>query len=191
MLLTTSLTSLEPYGQQLKEVVADSLSVSIAGYSFIIPYSAGGFYSGFAPSDEEFIRMVQAITLMPAMSFTRRPWRFSEKTVGLTKACLALHGEHVPTIVELAKRRLSTGAPIIRPLWYLSPDDAKTYAIADQFLLGDDILVAPVLTVGVRERPVYFPAGTWLDQHGKSYTGPAQFTVSAPLEELPYFKRKH
>lgn len=135
--------------------------------------------------------MVQAITLMPAMSFTRRPWRYSEKTVNLTKGLLRLHAEHVPTILELAKRRLSTGSPIVRPLWYLSPEDAKTYTINDQFLLGDDILVAPVLTIGQRERTVYFPAGTWLDQHGKSFTGPSEAKVSAPLEELPYFNRKH
>lgn len=181
----------ESYGQQLREIVADTLSVSLAGYSFVIPYSAGGFFSGFKPSEEEFIRMVQAITFMPAMSFTRKPWQYTDKTVNLTKALLKLHAEHVPTIIDLAKKRLTTGSPIIRPLWYLTPDDVKTYAINDQFLLGDDILVAPVLTVGQRERSVYFPAGTWTDQHGKAYTGPSEAKVQAPLEELPYFKRKH
>ncbi len=49
--------------------------------------------------------------------------------------------------------------------------------------------MAPVVTLGAKERSVYLTVGTWVDQHGKSYTGPAKFKVLAPLEELPYFKK--
>ena len=103
---------------------------------------------------------------------------------------IALHTEHAPTIISLAKQRVQTGSPIIRPLWYVSPDDAKTYHIDDQYMLGDDILVAPILVVNQRERQVYLPTGNWLDQHGKSYKGPGEFKVLVPLEELAYFKRQ-
>ena len=57
-------------------------------------------------------------------------------------------------------------------------------------MVGNDILVAPVVELGQREREVFLPSGTWIDQHGKSYTGPSVVKVLAPLEELPYFKRK-
>ena len=78
----------------------------------------------------------------------------------------------------------------MRPLWYVSPDDAHTYSIRDQFALGNDLVVAPVLVQGQKERTVYLPQGNWVDQHGQSYSGPKQFTILTPLEELAYFKRK-
>jgi len=128
---------------------------------------------------------------MPSMAFTKRPWIYSDQVVKLAHKFINLHLEHAATIVALAKNRVATGQPIVRPLWYSTPDDAKTYTIGDQFMLGDDILVAPVLKVGQLEREVYFPVGTWIDQHGKEWAGPAEFKIAAPLEELPYFKRKH
>jgi len=51
-------------------------------------------------------------------------------------------------------------------------------------------MVASVMEVGKREGRVYLPPGTWIDQHGKSFDGPGEFLVAAPLEELPYFKRQ-
>ena len=95
------------------------------------------------------------------------------------------------TLIDLAKRVVSHGEPIIRPMWYAAPDDARTFTISNQFMFGDDIMVAPVLEQGHRERNVYFPHGTWIDQHGKQFTGPSVAKVLAPLEELPYFKRKY
>ena len=75
-------------------------------------------------------------------------------------------------------------------MWYLEPDNPKTYTISDQYMLGNDILVAPVVVIGQRERTVYLPPGTWIDQHGIEFTGPSDIKVAASLEELPYFKRK-
>lgn len=57
-------------------------------------------------------------------------------------------------------------------------------------MLGDDLVSAPVLEKGQRERNVYLPTGTWVDQHGKEHKGPIEIKVAAPLEELPWFKRK-
>jgi len=114
----------------------------------------------------------------------------SDATHGLISKSIALHNEHVDLFVELAKRRVRDGSPIIRPMWYEAPDDARTYAIADQYMPGENIVVAPVMGVAKRERQVYLPPGTWIDQHGRSFEGPGEFLVAAPLEELPYFKRQ-
>ena len=111
--------------------------------------------------------------------------------MAIAKKYVDLHVEHAPTLIALAKRVVSHGEPIIRPMWYAAPEDARTFTIADQFMVGDEIMVAPVLEQGQRERSVYFPPGTWIDQHGKQFTGPSVAKVLAPLEELPYFKRKH
>jgi len=117
--------------------------------------------------------------------------RNSTIVVEVAKKCIALHEQHASLLIELAKKRVQTGSPIVRPMWYAAPDDSKAYKVADQFMVGDNLVVAPVLVYGQRERAVYLPSGTWIDQHGKSYDGPVEIArVPAPLEELLYFKRK-
>jgi len=111
--------------------------------------------------------------------------------VEIVKKCIALHEQNAPHIIELAKQRVQTGRPIMRPMWYAAPEDAKSYKVGDQFMVGDNLVVAPVVIWGQRERTVYLPLGTWTDPHDKVYTGPAEFMkVPAPLEELLYFRRK-
>lgn len=181
--------------QMLKDLIPSVLSISISGYSFIIPFPAGTFNDNFKTfdfehlSEELYIRMVQATTFMPCMSFTRTPWNFTQKTVNLTKKYLDLHFEHSDLIIDLAKKRVKDGTPIIRSLWYNFPDDFKTYNISDQFMLGESMLVAPVVEESQRERYIYFPKGKWVDQHGKNFQGPSNIKVFSPLEELPYFKK--
>lgn len=180
--------------QLLEELIPTVLSVSLAGYSFIIPYSIGSFDTRpknvvtHILSEEMFIRTLQATTFMPSISFTRTPWSFSQKTTQLTEKFIKLHLDHSDTIIELAKERIKTGSPLIRPMWYES-DDARAFTIGDQFMLGKSIVVAPVIKEAQRERNVFLPAGNWVDQHGKTFTGPNSFKVLAPLEELPYFKK--
>lgn len=180
--------------QMLKHLIPSVLSISLSGYSFIIPFPVGTFNDEFKSfnfnhlSEELYIRMVQATTFMPCMSFTRTPWNFTEKTVNLTKKYLNLHLEHSEVIIELAKKRIKDGTPIIRSMWYNYPDDTHAYTIGDQFMLGENILVAPVVEEKQLERNVYFPSGKWIDQHGKSFQGPLNVKIKSPLEELPYFK---
>jgi len=114
---------------------------------------------------------------------------YDQKTVNLTKKFVDLHAEHADLIIRLA-HGTTEGVPIIRPMWWAEPDDARAIKCGDQYMLGDDIVVAPVLEKGHVERTVFLPSGTWTDTHGMSHTGPAEINVKAPLEELPYFKRK-
>jgi alpha-glucosidase len=81
--------------------------------------------------------------------------------------------------------------PVIRPLWFEFPTDKQTYLTSDEYLLGRDVLVAPVVKDGLREREVYFPAGqSWTDWWtGDVYEGGKSATVKALLEHLPFFIR--
>ncbi len=184
-------------GQMLRELVPMMLSASISGYSFLLPFPAGTFNDYFKwyktfrrPSEELYIRLLQATTFMAGQSFTRPPWNYTDnKAVELTKKFIGLHAEHAETIIDLMKRRVATGSPVLRPVWYNYPEEPKAYHIGDQFMLGENILVAPVTVEGQRERPVFIPPGSWVDQHGKTFKGPAEVKVLAPLEELPYFKK--
>jgi len=84
------------------------------------------------------------------------------------------------------------GLPPMRPLFLNFPADETCWEIDDQFLLGDDLLVAPVVVAGATERRVYLPAGArWLD----AWTGTAQpggqwLTAAAPLDRIPVYVRE-
>ena len=79
----------------------------------------------------------------------------------------------------------------MRTLFYEFPEDEKCWEVADEFLFGGDILVAPVLAAGQRERSVYLPAGAnWeLLWNGEVYEGGREVTVPAPLAQTPVFLR--
>ncbi|XP_017491102.1 PREDICTED: uncharacterized family 31 glucosidase KIAA1161-like [Rhagoletis zephyria] len=175
----------------LQTLVTTSLMMSLAGYHFNLPDMIGGNAYGPKPDEELYIRWVQANAFLPSLQFSIPPWAYKASTVNITKKFVDLHVEHADTIIQLAKEAISHGTPIIRPMWYAEPDDHRTFKIGDQYMLGEDIVVAPVLEKGQVERQVYLPSGTWLDASGKSFTGPAEIKVSAPLEVLPWFKRKH
>ena len=81
---------------------------------------------------------------------------------------------------------------MVRALFWHAPDDAVTYGLDDQFMLGERLLAAPVVTPGQRERTVYLPAGRWLDYNDKRtvYSGQATITAKAALGDIPVFVRE-
>jgi alpha-D-xyloside xylohydrolase len=83
------------------------------------------------------------------------------------------------------------GLPLMRPLLLEFPDDEAAWGIEDQFLFGPDLLVAPVLEAGARERRVYLPSGaTWTHAAtGERFDGGSFVTVAAPLDAIPLFAR--
>ncbi|KAJ6220582.1 hypothetical protein RDWZM_006394 [Blomia tropicalis] len=187
----TPATTTTPFDQLLQNLIPNALSISMAGYSFFIPYHIGGHWAGARPSEEIYIRMVQASTLMPTMSFSIGPWLYSQQTIDITRKMINLHAKYGSLFIELAKKRKENGTPIIRPMWYEAPDEQQSFTVSDQFMLGDDIIVAPVVEIGQRQRSVFVPDGEWLDEaHGRVLKGPGVFKVVADLEDLPHFIRK-
>uniref|UniRef100_A0A4W5P5S4 Myosis regulating glycosidase n=1 Tax=Hucho hucho TaxID=62062 RepID=A0A4W5P5S4_9TELE len=83
-------------------------------------------------------------------------------------------------VLKLAGEVLDTGDPIIRPLWWISTGDKTAYKIDSKFLIGDDLMVAPVLEPGKQERDIYLPAGHW-----QSYKGEL-FDIKEPLHLMDY-----
>ncbi|CAG2172542.1 unnamed protein product [Oppiella nova] len=89
---------------------------------------------------------------------------------------------------ELAKNAVKTGEPIMRPIWWIAPNDVNTFSIEDQYLVGNDLLVAPVVTENARKRNIYLPSGQWQDHRGVLHTGPTTLVdFKAELNELPFF----
>lgn len=94
----------------------------------------------------------------------------------------------MPKILELVENCRVTGQPIIRPMCYNYPNEGLE-TVTDQFLPGQDIVVAPVLEKGARTRIVRLPAGNWRGADGKLYSG-GTVEISAPLDFLPVFHKE-
>jgi alpha-glucosidase (family GH31 glycosyl hydrolase) len=85
----------------------------------------------------------------------------------------------------------SDGLPPVRPLWFAYPDDESARGVDDQFLLGTDLLAAPILHAGAIQRTVYFPSGDdWRDVwSGMVFVGGSSAEIAAPLDRFPLFER--
>jgi alpha-glucosidase (family GH31 glycosyl hydrolase) len=101
-----------------------------------------------------------------------------------------LHVSLFPYFYTYAQQTAKTGMPIIRHLLLEYPNDPKTYDCNGEYLLGDKILVAPVLEKGATSRSLYLPQGSWVDYWtGKIVEGGGQVTIPAPLDRIPILVR--
>ena len=179
----------------LPRLIPDILEQGLIGYSFTCPDLIGGgeftsFLDGAKIDQELIVRSAFCHSLMPMMQFSVAPWRvLGPEQLAACKKATELRKQYLPTILKLAHHAAKTGEPIVRSMEYVFPHQGFE-AVRDQFLLGDDILVAPALDKGLTSRPVRLPPGTWLDSQGHRLTGPATITASAALDELPIFVRQ-
>ncbi|OWF52060.1 uncharacterized family 31 glucosidase KIAA1161-like [Mizuhopecten yessoensis] len=184
------LTSSWDRNNGLEKLIPVATTFGLLGYPFVLPDMIGGNgYIGL-PDRELYIRWLQANTFLPAMQFSIGPWLFDEAVVNISREYINLHAKYADVIVSLAREATRTGAPIIRPLWWVAPDDEDAQTIDSEFLLGDDILVAPVLKKGARQRDIYLVEGQWQDMlRGSVLQSGWIKNYSADLHELPYFVR--
>jgi alpha-glucosidase len=180
--------------EDLQELIPGILAQGLMGYVFTCPdMIGGGEFQSFldhATVDQELVvRSAQVSALMPMMQFSVAPWRvLDEQHAAMCKRMARLHEELGPEILRLAQASARSGEPIVRPLAYAYPD-AGYEQIKDEFLLGADILVAPVLAQNDHSRAVVFPRGTWKGDDGSTVVGPRTVEVSVPLERLPWYRR--
>lgn len=95
-------------------------------------------------------------------------------------------------IEKLMQEASETGAPLLRTMFFEFPDDARCWELDDQYMFGNQYLVAPILQLGQRERKVYLPAGTWKQlTDNQLYEGGQTVLSPAPLAQIPVFERQH
>lgn len=180
------------YRNGLKTLINTALTFGILGYPFILPDMIGGnAYEGHIPERELFIRWLEATALLPSMQFSIVPWQYDEEVINISIKFTKMHEKYSDLIIELAQESVRTGAPIIRPIWWVAPDDEEAQVIDSEFLLGNNILVAPVLQKNARSRNIYLPAGRWNSTtNGTIFDGPILVqNFPAALDELPVFER--
>jgi sulfoquinovosidase len=167
---------------------AYGFSTDIGGYFDVGPYPP--------TSKELFLRWAEWAALSPlfrlhgsVLAGTHTPWSYDAQTGSVYKALIALHMRARPLILALWRAADRTGMPLTRPLWLQYPHDQRAAAQDQEWLLGADVLVAPVVTQGAASRAVYFPPGCWARPGGRRYLGPLTRTVAGTLTQLPYFLR--
>ncbi|MGW2181662.1 glycoside hydrolase family 31 protein [Streptomyces sp. NPDC001732] len=163
-----------------------------------VPYSGpdvGGFDG--SPSPELYLRWFQLGAYLPLFrthaaidAGRREPWEFGPQVLGHARAALEERERLRPYFVTLAHLARLTGAPYVRPLWWRAPGDRALRECEDAFLLGDCLLVAPVLEPGADRRGVRLPRGHWYDTAtGEVHEGPGQVLLDAPLSRVPVLAR--
>ncbi len=178
----------------LGKLIPDMIAAGLLGYTFVCPdLIGGGEFTSFlntATIDQDLIvRSAQIHALAPMMQFSVAPWRVLDAAhLAAVKEAVALRMRFTPRILELARAGAASGEPILRPLAYGYPDGGYE-AVKDQFLMGDDLLVAPMVTKG-SARTVRIPPGTWKGDDGRVITGPATLSLEVPLARLPFFEKQ-
>ncbi|HKJ28242.1 MAG TPA: TIM-barrel domain-containing protein [Anaerolineales bacterium] len=178
----------------LKMTIATVLGLGMSGISY-----TGSDIGGFSgnPDGELYTRWFQMSTFMAffrnhAAKGTKRrePWVFGEPYTFIIREMLALRKQFKPYLYNLAYEANQTGAPFVRPLFWLSPQDKRLWQIDDAYLLGDRLLVAPVVEQGAVTRSIFLPEGGWYNfWDDQFYTGGETVQVDAPLERIPLFVR--
>ncbi|MEM6391564.1 MAG: glycoside hydrolase family 31 protein [Planctomycetota bacterium] len=171
-------------------------SQAMTGYAYTCPdMIGGGEYLQFTErmdslDPELFVRYAQIAACMPMMQFSAAPWRvLDEKHCDLCLAAAELHVELGPEILELARQSAVSGEPIVRPLEYDFPH-AGYATVMDQYMLGSDLMVAPVVTPQTYRRTVQIPEGIWTDDLGASHHGPCEIETESPISRVPRYRRK-
>ncbi|NXN25202.1 SP15 protein, partial [Nycticryphes semicollaris] len=178
----------------LKGLIPSVLHYSLLGYNFFIPDAVGGSLAGDTPGDPElYVRWLQIMTFLPVMAFSTPPWLCCDTWVlNLTRQCIRQHRDFVvPLILKYSEEWLRLGYPIFRPAWWLSPTDPTAFTIEDEFLIGDEVLVAPITEKGQTWRDIYLPGEghLWLDTNtARVFDGGTVLrNYSASLAEVPVF----
>jgi alpha-glucosidase len=169
------------------------LNWSLAGMPYV-SHDTGGFQG--TPTPELYTRWIEEAVFIPIMrahgthNSPRWPWAFGDEELAAMTKAIDLRYRLIPYLYTLAEATYRTGMPPMRPLLLEFPDDRATFSLNDEWMLGDRVLAAPVLTKD-GERKVYLPAGNWFDGNtGKAVAGAQTLDLTpVPLDVIPFYVR--
>lgn len=177
--------------EDVQKLIPHTIVQQLIGYTFTCPDMIGGgdntsFLPGSKLDQKLIVRSAQCSALMPMMQFSAAPWRVLDSAhFAAVKEIVSLRQKYLPYIMQVLRNSAKTGVPALRSLEYEFP--GQNYMnISDQFMLGDILMVAPVVTPE-DTRKVTIPGGKWR-HNNKIIRGPAVITCTAPLNELLIFE---
>jgi alpha-glucosidase len=199
--------------------VINGINVGLCGIPYW-GTDTGGFLPTRELTPELYIRWFQFSAFCPLFRSHGRAWKLrlpwgwntgdpgpleGAEALGDWPAPQDLHNAHVepicrrylelryqllPYLYSAAEQTHRTGLPLMRALWTAFPHDRQCVAVADQYLLGDHLLVAPVLEVGATHRKIYLPSGTWWDYWtNERVSGGAELNREVDLATIPLYVR--
>lgn len=176
----------------LQMMVPQLCNLGLSGFSF-----AGTDIGGFGAdcTAELLVRWIEGAIFSPLLrnhaamgTRSQEPWTYPTPTLSIYRKYLKLRYKFISYLYDLFYQESKTGLPIMRPLILNYPADQKVSNMNDQFMVGDQILVSPVLQAGVTAKMVYLPQGKWHDYWtGDVYDGNQYIVKDAPLDVLPIF----
>jgi alpha-glucosidase (family GH31 glycosyl hydrolase) len=190
------------------EAFRSSLRAGItAGASgiFFWAWDLAGF-AGPLPSAELYLRAAAAACFCPIMQYhsefdhhrtppnDRTPWNVAERTgdervVPVFRRYARLRARLAPFVAEAARQAITDRKPLMRALWFDVPGE-EAWQYPEQFLLGDDVVVAPVTAPGAEQWDVYVPPGRWIDAWtGEEHDGGRVLARPVPIDEIPVYVR--
>lgn len=176
----------------IKDIIPNTIVQGLIGCLYSCPDMVGGgaLSSATGKYDTElYVRWAEANTYCSMMQFSIAPWRvLSADECDIVRNLADTHSKLGDTIMALAKNASKTGEPVVRCMEYEFPNQGFE-TVTDQFMLGDTILVAPVMEKGALTRAVKLPTGDWQDSNGTNYKGGTTVEISAPLGVVPVFTR--
>ena len=178
----------------LRKLIPNMILEGLSGYTFSCPDMIGGgewtsFLDESTLDQDLIVRSAQCHALMPMMQFSVAPWRVLDRVhLNAVKSAVALREKFTPYIMQLAHQAAKTGEPIMKSMEFEFPDQGFETVI-DQFMLGDSLLVAPILVKGETTRNVKLPDGKWKSFDGKMVEGDRTYQQPAPLDQLIYFEK--
>lgn len=168
--------------------------MNVSGFGFC-GSDVGGFIEH--PTPELFIRWMQLATFHPFFRVhssgdhgVQEPWSFGEQATDISRQYLELRYQLLPYLYTAFYDYTTYGTPIVKPLAYVAQDDVETHNRVDEFILGDELLVCPILEANTKGRYLYLPEGEWVywwtDQ---KYAGKKEMWVDCNIEQIPLFVR--
>ena len=179
----------------LQMMVPQLCNLGMSGFAFA-GTDIGGFGADTTP--ELLTRWIEAAVFSPlfrnhSCQGTRRqePWQFDDQVVGIYRKYVKMRYRFLPYLYDLFYQGEQTGLPVMRPLVLHYPKDPETYNLNGEFLVGENLLVAPVLEQGATKKMVYLPEGEWYDYWtGEKITGGKYFLRDAPIDLCPMYLKE-
>lgn len=158
-------------------------------------HDIGGFY-GPELTEGLYVRWTQFGALSPLMRahglHPREPWQFGERALKICRDWIRLRYSLLPYLWQVAHECASQGLPMLRPLTLMFPDEPIVESIDSQYMLGSDLMVAPIFNDGVDpiQHRFLVPPGRWHGWHtGEVFKGPQYVTREYELHEMPVLVR--
>lgn len=179
------------------------LGMSMSGVPYV--HSDAGGFAGGEGDNELYIRWLQMAAFTPifrphgtalyeidknAFSFPSEAALIDTPYRKIAKEIINLRYSLLPYNYTLAYEQAKYGKPLIAPLYYHFPNDKIAAEVEDEFMWGENILVAPVVQKGATTRKVYLPKGNWYSQEKKLFSGGQWIELDVTIKEIPIFYRE-